>query len=161
MDIKLPLNIVSPVDLNRLVRELKSLEEFFIAAKSRPAGMDLKLPTLTRSLDEVAKENNYNLLEEEHRQTLYKQLSQIVGDAPLIHISFAAEPSPKALEKLIMWFRTNIHSYTLLQVGLQPTIAAGCVVRTTNKVFDMSLREHLHQQQKFLAQLIDTAAKQK
>jgi hypothetical protein len=161
MEIKLPLNIISKVDVARLARELKSLDDFFVAAKSRPAGTDLRLPTLSRSLNDVAKDNNYSLLEEEHRKTLYKQLNQIIGSAPLIHISFAAEPSPKALEKLLVWFRTNIHSYALLQVGLQPTIAAGCVVRTTNKVFDMSLREHLHQQQKFLAQLIDMAAKKK
>jgi F0F1-type ATP synthase delta subunit len=159
MDIKLPLNIISKADVARLSRELKSLSDFFIAAKSRPAGSDLKLPALSRSLDEVAKENNYNLLEEEHRKKLYGQLNQIISNAPLIHISFAAEPSPGALEKLLVWFRANIHSYALLQVGLQPAIAAGCVVRTTNKVFDMSLREYLHSQQKFLAQLIDTATK--
>jgi hypothetical protein len=45
------------------------------------------------------------------------------------------------------------------QVGLQPTIAAGCVVRTSNKVFDMSLKEHLTEQEQYLMQLIDVAAK--
>jgi F0F1-type ATP synthase delta subunit len=28
----------------------------------------------------------------------------------------------------------------LVQIGLQPNLGAGCVVRTTNKYFDMSLR---------------------
>jgi F0F1-type ATP synthase delta subunit len=77
----------------------------------------------------------------------------------LLHISFAAEPSTQALEKILVWFRANIHPQALLQVGLQPTIAAGCVLRTPNKVFDMSLRNHLIEQQKYLMQLIDVAAK--
>jgi F0F1-type ATP synthase delta subunit len=159
MDIKLSTNIVSQVDVARILREIKNLDDFFIATKARPAGTQLRLPKLTHLLDQLAKENNLNLLEEEHRKVLKKELDQIIGNAPLLHISFAAEPSTKALEKILIWFRANIHPQALLQVGLQPTIAAGCVVRTANKVFDMSLREHLIQQQKFLAQLIDTAAK--
>lgn len=159
MELKLSTNIVSQVDVARMVRELKSLEDFFIATKVRPAGSSLQLPKLTRLLEQVAKENNYNLLEEEHRKALSQQLDMVLGNAPLLHISFAAEPSPGALEKILVWFRTNIHPQALLQVGLQPSIAAGCVVRTPNKVFDMSLREHLNDQQKFLAQLIDVADK--
>jgi F0F1-type ATP synthase delta subunit len=161
MEIKLPLNIIDQVDINRILRELKEVDDFFIAAKARPAGTSLQIPKLTRSLEEIAKNNNYNLLEEEHRKNLYNQIDQVKKNAPLVHISFAAEPSPNALEKILVWFRTNIHPQLLLQVGLQPKIAAGCVVRTNNKVFDMSLREHLSQQQQYLAQLIDVATNKK
>ncbi len=159
MEIKLPLNIIDQIDINRILRELKEVDDFFIAAKVRPAGTALQLPKLTRSLEQIAKDNNYNLLEEEHRKNLYKQIEQVKKNAPLVHISFAAEPSPSALEKILTWFRANIHPQLLLQVGLQPTIAAGCIVRTNNKVFDMSLREHLNQQHEYLAQLIDVATK--
>jgi F0F1-type ATP synthase delta subunit len=159
MDIKLPLNIIDQIDINRILRELKAVDDFFVAAKARPAGSNLQMPKLTRSLEEIAKANNYNLLEEEHRKNLYTQIQQVKKNAPLVHISFAAEPSPSALERILVWFRANIHPQLLLQVGLQPTIAAGCVVRTNNKVFDMSLREHLNQEQKYLIQLIDVATK--
>jgi F0F1-type ATP synthase delta subunit len=159
VELKLSTNIISQVDVARILRELKDLEDFFAANKTRPAGSALQLPKLTRLLDEIAKDNDYNLLEEAHRKALKQQLDVVLGKAPLLHISFAAEPSPKALEKILVWFRTNIHPQALLQVGLQPSIAAGCVVRTANRVFDMSLREHLNDQQKFLAQLIDVAAK--
>jgi F0F1-type ATP synthase delta subunit len=159
MALQLSTNIVSQVDVSRISRELKSLDDFFAAAKARPAGTSMQLPKLTRLLDQVAKENNFNLLEESHRKALLTELDQILGSAPQLHISFAAEPSPQALEKILMWFRTNIHPQALLQVGLQPTIAAGCVLRTPNKVFDLSLRTYLNDQQKYLMQLIDTAGK--
>jgi F0F1-type ATP synthase delta subunit len=41
----------------------------------------------------------------------------------------------------VTWLRANIHPQALVQVGLQPNIAAGCVVRTANKQFDLSLRQ--------------------
>jgi F0F1-type ATP synthase delta subunit len=159
MALQLSTNIVSQVDITRILRELKSLDDFFVATKTRPAGTSMQLPKLTRLLDQVARENKLNLLEESHRKALYQELDQIVARAPLLHISFAAEPSTQALEKILVWFRANIHPQALLQVGLQPTIAAGCVLRTPNKVFDMSLRNHLIEQQKYLMQLIDVAAK--
>jgi F0F1-type ATP synthase delta subunit len=159
MDLKLSTNLVSQVDVARILRELKNLDDFFVAANARAAGESLQLPKLTRLLEQNAKENNYNLLESSDRKALAQKLDQIIGNAPLLHISFAAEPSAKALERILVWFRTNIHPQALLQVGLQPTIAAGCVVRTSNRVFDLSLRDHLTKQQDFLAQLIDTAAK--
>jgi hypothetical protein len=54
------------------------------------------------------------------------------------------------MAKLVGWFRANVHPHVLVQVGLQPNIAAGCVVRTTNKVFDLSLRNHFAQNQQVL-----------
>ena len=39
------------------------------------------------------------------------------------------------------WLRREIHPVVLLTVGLQPSIGAGCIVRSTNKQFDFSLRE--------------------
>jgi F0F1-type ATP synthase delta subunit len=159
MELKLSTNVISQVDVARVLRELKALDDFFAASKVRAAGTPMQLPKLTRLLEQTAQENNYSLLEEKDRKSLIAQLDYIIGKAPLLHISFAAEPAPSALEKILVWFRENIHPQALLQVGLQPSIAAGCVLRTTNKVFDMSMREHLEQQQKFLAQLIDTAAK--
>jgi F0F1-type ATP synthase delta subunit len=159
MAVKLSTNIVSQVDVARIQRELKNLDDFFTASKTRAAGTPMQLPRLTRLLDQLARDNNYNLLEESHRKTMFQELDQIIGRAPVLHISFAAEPSTQALEKILIWFRSNIHQQALLQVGLQPTIAAGCVLRTNNKVFDMSLRENLKKQQPYLVQLLDTAVK--
>ena len=158
MELKLPIGVISQIDVARLVRELNSLEDFFTAADTRKAGTPIAPPRLTRMLDNVARDNKCNLLDKTQRQQLSSQLDQILKQAPLLHISFASDPPPRTLERILVWLRANIHPQTLLQVGLQPTIAAGCMLRTPNKVFDMSLRSHLKNQESFLVQLIAGAA---
>lgn len=158
MELKLPLGVVSQVDVARLLRELRDLEDYFIAAAARRSGTGIQPPKVSRMLEKVAEENKLNLLEEKSRQVLSASLNQVLGMAPLLHISFAAEPSVRALEQILNWMRSNLHPYVLLQVGLQPTIAAGCVLRTNNKVFDMSLRNYLKAQEPYLVQLIQGAA---
>jgi len=154
----LPTSVVSQVDVARVMRELTALSDFFISTQARPPGSNIQPPRLSRSLDQLAQANKVNLLEEAQRRQLYNELNEVLGRAPLIHMSFASEASPKALDKIIAWLRSNIHPQTLLQVGLQPTIAAGCMVRTTNQVFDLSLRTHLRAQEPYLTQLIASSA---
>jgi F0F1-type ATP synthase delta subunit len=156
--LKLPPSIINPVDVARLMRELTGLNDFFVAAKARPAGTSLQLPKLSRTMDQLSHENEVNLLETDQRSKLMEQLQAVYKKAPHFHISFAVEPPPRALEKILLWLRQNIHPQTLLSVGLQPSIAAGCVLRTTNRVFDMSLRTHLSNQSEYLLQLIKGSA---
>lgn len=160
-ELVIPPNVIGQADVSRVMRELDSLNDFFIAAAARASGTSVQPPRLSRSLDELARVNQLNLLEEKHRQTLVDHLNSLLKKAPLLHISFAVEPPPKALERILLWFRQNIHPQTLLTVGLQPTIAAGCVLRTPNRWFDMSMREYLRQQQPYLAELIEEASRAK
>lgn len=153
-DFVLPLTLVGDIDISRLLREINSIDDFFIAAEARTPGSGAQPPRITRLLNDVALANKYNLLKEDDRQELAARLGELKKTAPSIHISFAAEPSPKALEQVLRWLRENIHPQILLRVGLQPTIAAGCVLRTANKVFDMSLRDHLNKQEPYLVELI-------
>lgn len=158
MGFSLPLEVISQADVTRMLRELNGLEDFFVQAKGRQPGSALQPPKLSLLLERIARDNNYNLLNETDRQKLTAELNQIISSAPLLHISFAAEPSAKALEKILEWMRANIHQQALLRVGLQPNIAAGCVLRTPNKVFDMSMRSYLKQQQPYMVELINAAA---
>jgi F0F1-type ATP synthase delta subunit len=160
VELKLPLTVISQIDVARLLRELNGLNDFFISASARKSGTPMQPPPLGRLLEQLAKDNGCNLLNEPDRQKLQAALNLILGKAPLLHISFAAEPPVKALEQILSWFRTNIHPQLLLQVGLQPMIAAGCVLRTPNRVFDMSLRSYIKTQEPYLAQLIAGAARE-
>jgi F0F1-type ATP synthase delta subunit len=146
--------VVGPSDVTKLQRELNGLDDFFVSAKARQAGTSMQLPKLTRILDQMARENKINLLEDSGRQRLAKALKLALEQAPTLHISFATEPSPKALERLVVWIRTNIHPQALVQVGLQPSIAAGCFLRTANKTFDMSLRATMKKSEPQLLKLI-------
>jgi F0F1-type ATP synthase delta subunit len=143
--LKLPLSVVSQIDLARLLRELNSLDDFFSG------------PKLSRQLDQLARDNNANLLDDKARTKLTRDLKDIYEQAPKLHISFAAEPSARSFEPVLTWLRTNIHPQAMVQIGLQPAIAAGCVLRTPNRVFDMSLRSGLKKQEPYLARLIKGA----
>jgi F0F1-type ATP synthase delta subunit len=156
--LKLPTTLVNQTDLARVLRELNSLNDFFTEARIRSGGTAMNMPKLSRLLDQLARENSVNLLDESERSNLFTSLQAIAKSAPKMHLSFAAEPSFKALEQILIWLRQNIHPHSLVQVGLQPAIAGGCVLRTANKVFDMSLRSNLKKQETYLAQLIKGAA---
>ncbi|HSW99905.1 MAG TPA: F0F1 ATP synthase subunit delta [Patescibacteria group bacterium] len=137
----LPVLVFGMVEVRRLRRELEALEEFMRQAKLREAGKQAALPRLSRLLDALAEENHLNLLHPTDRKQLQDFLQHMEQEAPIVHISFAADPSSAFTSKLVTWLRANIDPMILLDVGLQPIIAAGCVVRTNNKIFDLSLRE--------------------
>lgn len=139
--LKVPALITSPTDVARLRREISSMHEYMEQQKIRPSGHPSAAPPKPSILlDELASSNKLNLLDEATREHLIEFLEDISSHAPVIHISFATDPSPAFLQKIVIWLRQNIHTSLLLQVGMQPTIAAGCTVRTTNKYFDLSLR---------------------
>jgi F0F1-type ATP synthase delta subunit len=154
----LPLSIVGDIDVTRLLREINALNDFFVTVEARKSDSSTQPPRITRLLNDVALANKYNLLQKGNRAELADRLNELKKTAPSIHISFAAEPSPKALEQVLRWLRENVHSLILLRIGLQPSIAAGCVLRTANKVFDFSLRENLNKQEPYLVKLIRGAS---
>jgi hypothetical protein len=98
------------------------------------------------------------LLQPDDRKQLHAFLTGVEHTAPTIHMSFASDPSSAFTAKVVMWLRSNIHPHTLLQVGLQPTIAAGTIVRTDNHVFDFSLRQRFAATEALLLQSFDTEA---
>lgn len=154
MELKLPISVVSKVDVAKLMREIIALNDFLVGASNRTPGQAMQLPKMSRILEQTASDNKFNLIDENHRKELYSKLGVVLNKSPQIHMSFASEPSAKATARLLEWFRANIHTHTLLQIGLQPNIAAGAVVRTPNLFFDLSLRHYLKQQEPYLAQLL-------
>lgn len=137
----LPTLIFGIVEVRRLQRELESLDDFLRSMAVRRQ-TKFEMPRVSRILDALATENNLDLLKGAHRSQLMEFLIGVVTSAPNIHISFAADPSSAFTAKIVGWLRANVNALALVDVGLQPNIAAGCVVRTNNKVFDLSLRQH-------------------
>jgi len=158
--LELPVLIFGPVEIHRLQRELEALEEYLEQTAIREPGKQAPLPRTSRLLEALAGNNRFNLLVADERQELATFLKQIDHQAPVIHISFAADPSSAFMAKIVAWFRTNIHPYALVQLGLQPTIAAGCIVRTSNKSFDFSLRHHFYDHRQLLLEALGGASPQ-
>jgi F0F1-type ATP synthase delta subunit len=149
----LPALVVGPADVNRLLLEMEALEDYMRQlTTSRKASA--KLPKTSRTLDDLAELNHADLLDDSARQHLSAFLESLQQHAPVIHISFAAEPSAAFTGKIVAWMRANISAYVLVQIGLQPSIAGGCVVRTTSKVFDLSLGRFLRAKRDLLLDAI-------
>ena len=152
--IVLPLSVITVIDLSRVGREISNLDDFLLQSTIRTPGTPMSLPRLSKLLDDTAQVNKLNLLEQDDRTALINALSYIKEHGPRMHISFSAEPSATFVTRVAEYIRNNISPLVLLQVGLQPTIAAGCIIRTPSKQFDLSLRRHLHDNTKILTELI-------
>lgn len=154
---RIPETIFGSVDLTRLIRELESLDDFLYQANLRTPGSNITPPRTSKVLSEVSEMNNLSLLEATHRKSLIQALTQLQEVAPKIHISFATEPSQSFMEEIVRWYRSNINSFVLVNVGLQPSIVVGCTVRSTNKFFDMSLRNRFSQSRDVLIKKLEEA----
>ena len=150
----LPISVITVIDLARVGRELTNVDEFMLQATLRTPGTPMNLPRLSKLLDDTASVNKLNLLEEKDRKALLNALSYVKEHAPRLHISFSAEPNAQFETKIAEYIRKNIHPLALIQVGIQPTIAAGCIFRTPNHQFDLSLRHKLKDSRTILADLI-------
>ena len=143
----LPTVVLGPADVNRTLLELEELEDFLrelhIRNTKDATTKDVTLPRMSRMLEGLAGANGADLLHAEARKELLEFLRSMQATAPVLHFSFASEPSAAFTAHIVEWLRTNVSQYALVQVGLQPSIAAGCIVRSTNRVFDLSLRRHL------------------
>ncbi len=156
----LPTLVFGMVEVRRISRELESLDEFLRGMAIRRQ-TKFEMPRVSRMLDALASENGYDVLKGNHRVELMEFLKRVQIEAPAIHVSFAADPSAAFTAKIVGWLRANIHPLTLLQIGLQPTIAAGCVIRTTNHVFDLSLRSRFAAQQQLLIDTLNSSGSSK
>lgn len=144
----LPNAVVTRADVGRLAKEAETLDSALNAASVRGNGAEL--PKTTQLLTETAGINKLNLLQAEDRKTLLEFLQKTRANAPTLHMSFNSDPSPTFQQGLITWVRREINPAILLQIGLNPSIGAGCVVRTTNKFFDFSLKRRFTEQRELL-----------
>lgn len=156
----LPVMAAGPTDIVRLLNEVEMIDDTLLQLGLRKGGTEVKMPKTSRLMDMTLDINNLNLLHKEDRATLKKFLAGINQESPILHMSFSADPSTVFIEKLMTWLRKEIHPYVLLTIGLQPSIGAGCIVRTTNKQFDFSLREEFVQKRDLLRAQLATPGPQ-
>jgi F0F1-type ATP synthase delta subunit len=133
--------VSSPVDVGRLTREIEAIDESLLQLGLRKGGSEIKMPKTTQLMDQLIELNKLNLLQAEDRKLLLQFLVYIKQNAPVLHVSFSADPNTAFIEKLMAWLRREINPLVLMTVGLQPNIGAGCIIRSTNKYFDLSLKQ--------------------
>lgn len=148
---------MSPTDVARLLREIESIDNFFRQSAIRAAGTQDAMPRMSKLLDQLAADNQLNVLQEEHRKYVVDSLEILHTSAPVMHMSFSIDPPGPYVQKIVTWLRRNVHAQVLVTIGLQPNIGAGCVVRTTNKIFDFSLREYFNDKRGFFIEKMHEA----
>lgn len=136
----LPLAAARPSDVGRLLRELESIDNALLQSKLK-SGDSTKPPKVSRLMEQTEEANGLDLSRPDDRARLKRFLEGVKASSPVFHISFNADPAPAFIEKLMAWFRREVHPSLLLNIGLEPNIGAGCILRTVNKQFDMSLRQ--------------------
>lgn len=146
----LPLQVVGPVDVGRLLRELEVIDNAALQMNIRDGSDETKLPKVSQMMEKTVELNKLNLANAGNRKQLADLLTTVKEQAPVLHISFSSDPAPPFVEKLMAWLRREIHPVVLLTIGLQPSIGAGCIVRSTNHYFDFSLRQDLLKKQDML-----------
>lgn len=155
--LKLPDRIAGTGELAKTQRELEKVDDFLYQTRIRMPGRPVTLPKSSKMLDDLAEINEVSLLEENDRKKLLQALEKLAENPAVLHISFASEPSSPFLQKIVSWCRSNMDEFVLVNVGLQPSVIVGCEVRTTNKVFDMSLRNKFEQMHDVLAKKLEEA----
>jgi len=159
--LQLPHGLLNQLDIGRLQRELEKITTLLQQAKIQKQKTDI--PAISHLLREFCEINDLSIQEDKHREYLLQTLTSLRTTAPVLHISFAVDPSAAFVSKLVVWLRDNIHPYALVTIGLQPTLGAGCAVRTANKYFDFSLRERLQEKRSILIERLaqtEVAAKE-
>jgi len=156
VDLKLPTTIASRKDIIRLHREIRSFIDVSTQSIMRHDN-PVKYPAISDQLRALAVLNQIDMRDPKSCERLLQKIDTIKEHAPSVHISFPTEPSADILERLIVWFRKEIDPFIVIQVGLQPTIAAGVVVRTPNHQFDFSLRRHLYANRHKLGEALQRA----
>lgn len=152
---RLPNQIIGSVEMIRITRELEKLDDFLYQANLRAPGKPTTPPKYTKTLDELAEINQISLLKEAERKKLIEVLKKLENEAPVMHISFAVEPSVSFMQKIVDWSREQLHPYIMVNVGLQPSVVVGCEARLTNKIFDMSLRNRFKETRKILIEELE------
>lgn len=148
--LQLPIGVITRSDVGHLVLETEGVDNFLSQAAVRQPGTAVQLPKASRLFDEIVAINKLNMLQQADRQRLHQFLQSVRTSAPTLHVSFSTDPSAIFQQRLITWIRQQMHPFLLLQIGLQPNIGAGCVVRSTNKYYDFSLRQRFSDQRMLL-----------
>lgn len=155
MELKLPIALASRQDITHIHRELRLFDDVAMQSVMRHDN-PVKYPPISGLLRDMVKDNQIDLSNEKARKKLINELETLKNNAPSIHMSFAVEPTPQVLQKIVTWLRAEIDPRIVIQVGLQPTIAAGTIIRTPSHQYDFSLRQHLIKNRQKLIEALKT-----
>lgn len=139
----LPSSVATKSDIARLVTEMERVDNEMTAASIGEQAHAANPPQVTPPSDALQAfidANQISLDESRHRTELIKQLRELKEKVPVVHLTFATTADRDSLQQIIQWLRGSAHPQSVVVTGIQPELVAGVHVRTTNHVYDLSLR---------------------
>lgn len=88
-------------------------------------------------------------------EALREALEQLASTAPAVTLVVAAPPSQALKQELTGWLRTNVRPKLLVNFHVDPEIAGGVVIRSTNHIYDCSFRTGLMSHQQDFTKVLD------
>lgn len=143
MDFTLPSNIATKRDIVKVLHEVENLAEERVQYEIRKEhGAKAALAEPSPQLHDLLSINSLSTQRPDLLKT--KEFLQFLKErAPKVRIVFSSEPEQDVSRRIVEWFRHATGLPVLVYVGVQPTIAGGCLVFTPNHRYDFSLRKHL------------------
>jgi hypothetical protein len=140
--LKLPDTVYSPDQLQYCSQELHELSERILAEKrGAKARSDLTLAQSTLDLIATLPASKHS--EPTALDNLADRLGELLQKAPVVHVTLPAPAGRAMRQEFVSWFRQHCAADALLVFQVNPDIAGGMVVRTTNEVHDFSFRHLL------------------
>lgn len=138
---------VSAEELHALAAELRRTEGTKAAKKESELGSDPlvvleSLPAAVRRKHEAI-------------TAVAEELEQMLAHSPRVTITLAGLASHTLKEELVSWLRTNTAPNVLVSFHVNPDIAGGMVVRSTNHVYDFSFRKRLLDQPERFTRILE------
>jgi len=154
----LPINVVTKIDVSRLVSEVERVDNEMTAAavRAKTGSVEQTQPVLSEQLSDFLRQNDLKLDEGMERTTIIKQIRLLKDKAPVLHMTFAVTADIESLQKLTEWVRQTVHPQAVIAVGLQPGLVAGVYLRTPNHVHDFSMRGALEGRHGLLVEELET-----
>ena len=142
----IPSNVVTRLDVSRLVSEMERVDNDMTAAAVHAElnAQDIQRPAMSQQLQAFLEQNQMIIDDGRARTEIIKQLHALKEKVPVIHMTFAVAADGESLQTLTQWVRDQVHRQAVIDVGLQPALVGGVYVRTPNHVHDWSLRAKLH-----------------
>ncbi len=142
MAYKLPIKVYSPDHIRFCIEELESyaavLEKGSRGSTTAGSwGLSSESSALVDMLPKTKQD------EPDAMRALVDWLNGYLTASRVLGITLAAPASHKLKEELVLWLRQNVANDILVEFSVNPDIAGGMVLRSTNRIYDMSFRSLL------------------